>query len=67
MFVRLSSPYFCLISSNSFFITSRIFASLAKIAFNSSIVFIKSASSFSIFSRSKPVNLRNFISKIAFD
>ena len=63
--VLLSSPYFSLISNNSFLITANIFSSLLKINLNSSIIFNNSANSFSIFSLSKPVKRLSFISNIA--
>ena len=63
--VLLSSPYFSEITRISFLITpNRSFLS-ARIALNSSIFFISSAYSASIFSLSKPVNARRRISTIA--
>ena len=63
--VFLSSEYLSLISNNSCLIIAKTFSSLAKIALYSSIFFNNSASSASILSLSNPVNLLNFISKIA--
>ena len=63
--VRRSSAYLFFISNNSSLIIAKTFSSLANIACNSSIVFNNSDNSFSIFSRSKPVKRRNFISRIA--
>ena len=65
IFVFLSSPYFCLISSSSSLIISNTNCSLANISLKWAINFINSLYSSSIFSRCKPDNVFNLISRIA--
>ena len=64
---RRSSPYFSLISINSSLMICIRIPSSAKIDFKNSMVFINSAYSSLILSRSSPVNRRSVISKIALD
>ncbi len=63
--VRRSSPNFSFKARISSLITFKIFAGLFKSKVNSAIIFFFSASSFSIFSRSRLAKVCNFISKIA--
>ena len=65
IFVLLSSLYLSFISNNSAFIIANTFSSDSRIDLYSLIFSNNSANSFSILDLSKPVNLRNFISKIA--
>ena len=67
MAVLLSSPYLSMIIESSSLITIRSFLLSARIAFNSSIRFINSLYSASIFSLSRPVRVLRRISTIACD
>ena len=65
--VRLSSPYFSLISKSSSFIIDILFDSLSKIPLSSAMCCIISLYSLIILSVSSPVNRCSLMSKIACD